>query len=110
MTSFGENRAISAHKCIAALCIALVMIATSVAAWHACEAYSRGKAIGNASVVTPDHASCLICASAHSPGMAAYAAPLSFALIVSEVAPEMAATEPQGLEDFALHIRPPPAL
>ncbi len=92
------------------VCVAILLIASSAEAAHFCE---LGGIVASARI-TVEHSTgaaptfCLICATAHSPSLAAAVVALALGYTVTRSAFAPAASSWSRLHSFALYVRPPP--
>ncbi len=97
---------------IAAACIVLMLIVTSVEAGHACDVglYGGARQATASTTAESGHSPCLLCLGAHSPSLATLVAPAAPEVIIATNAVAVAPAHRQLLQSFALQVRPPPAV
>jgi len=95
------------------VCAVLVLIMNTAQAAHLCDlgeelSLIQGKSV-NTQTIEPTHTFCTICASAHSPSLAASLVSLPSADAPSETPVAAVHTKPSVSPVFVSYIRPPPA-
>jgi hypothetical protein len=94
------------------LCIGLLLMTTIAQALHCCELVPLRTAhhFGTARSAPASSAVCLICASGHTPSLAAPMTSVAVPGHITSVCGTIGQSFHSALQMFALHVRPPPSL